>query len=298
MKVAVLAGPTASGKTGLALRLAADVPLEVISADASMVYRGMDIGTAKPSPAEQLQVPHHLIDVVEPSQTFSVSEYLQMAEQAIGQVLDRGKLPLVVGGTGYYIRALSEGLYDLPEPDFKLQNQLWQTVEKQGLDALIAELEAVSPQDVERCQRNPRRVVRAVELLRRTGVPPAKVAKILPRFQYRKLILWPDWAWLEPRLAQRIEAMFSLGLVGEVAELLTRYSSMPTALQSIGYKEVAGYLHGQYSLEQAKSDMLKATRAYAKRQFTWLKKEPGDVSVLNCGGDAALDGLLEWFWQN
>lgn len=293
--IPVLAGPTASGKTGLALRLAKDYPLEVISADASMVYRGMDIGTAKPTLVERAEVPHHLIDVLQPDQSFSVADFLHRAEAAISAVLHKGKMPLVVGGSGYYIRALSEGLYDLPQPDVLLQAELWKVVESQGLEVLLQELQAASPEDAIRVQRNPRRVVRAIEILRRTRTPPAKIPKLQPKFRYRKLILWPSWEWLEPRLEQRIEQMFAAGLVNEVQNLVQSFPTMPTALQSIGYKEMQAFLHGEYSLEQAKAEVLKATRAYAKRQYTWFKKEPGDVTFLPSGGEAAWEGLLEWF---
>lgn len=293
--VPVIAGPTASGKTDLALRLAQAYPVEVVSADASMVYRGMDIGTAKPSPLERQQVPHHLIDILDPDQDFSVLDYWHRAQEATEGVLLRGRIPLVVGGTGYYIRALSEGLYELPAPDALWQQELWKVVETEGLEPLLAELRAASPQDAERVGSNPRRVVRAVEILRRTGTPPAHFPRSEPRFRYRKLLLWPEWGWLEPRLQARTEAMFQQGLVEEVKGLLQRFPLMTTALQSIGYKEVAAHLRGETSLEEARLAVLGATRAYAKRQYTWFRKEPGEVTYLPQGGEAAWEGLLEWF---
>uniref|UniRef100_UPI0023F1D29D tRNA (adenosine(37)-N6)-dimethylallyltransferase MiaA n=1 Tax=Allomeiothermus silvanus TaxID=52022 RepID=UPI0023F1D29D len=144
MAVPILAGPTASGKTELALRLAERIPIEVISADASMVYRGMDIGTAKPTQAERATVRHHLVDWLEPNQLFSVAAYVRAAEAAIEDVRSRGRIPLVVGGTGYYIRALSEGLFELPEPDPKLQNRIEQELQERGFAAMREELAAVS----------------------------------------------------------------------------------------------------------------------------------------------------------
>ena len=296
--VPVLAGPTASGKTDLALRLAEHYSLEVVSADASMVYRGMDIGTAKPTCSERRAVPHHLVDILNPDQNFSVADYLHQAEHAIEAVLTHGKIPLVVGGTGYYIRALSEGLYELPAPDELLQQELWKVVETDDLEPLLTELRAASPEDAKRVGLNPRRVVRAVEILRRTGTPPARFPKTEPRFKYRKLILWPAWEWLEPRLHTRIERMFEQGLVGEVRGLLSQFPLMTTALQSIGYKEVAAYLHGEISLGEAKVRMTGATRAYAKRQYTWFRKEPGDVTYLPQGAEAAWEDLQGWFsWE-
>lgn len=294
MAVSILAGPTASGKTELALRLAERIPIEVISADASMVYRGMDIGTAKPTQAERATVRHHLVDWLEPNQLFSVAAYVRAAEAAIEDVRSRGRIPLVVGGTGYYIRALSEGLFELPEPDPQLQNRIEQELQERGFAAMREELAAVSAADALRVGSNPRRLVRAIEVLRRTGIPPAQAHRRGPRFSYRKLILWPQWDWLEPRFAQRTEEMFGRGLVEEVRGLLERYPRMPTALQAIGYKEVAAYLRGELGLEAAQKRVLQATRAYAKRQFTWFRKEPGDVTYLPRGGGEAWEGLWAW----
>ncbi|GIW37730.1 MAG: tRNA dimethylallyltransferase [Meiothermus sp.] len=293
--IPVLTGPTATGKTELALRLGERYPLAVVSADASMVYRGMDIGTAKPSQAEQQRVRHYLIDVLWPTQSFSVSDYVHRAEEAIEEILEQDRIPLVVGGTGYYIRALSEGLHELPKPDASLQAELWKVVETWGIGPLLAELEAASPEDALRVQRNPRRIVRAVEILRRTGMPPARIPRRAPRFRYQKLILWPPWEWLEPRLEARVERMFAQGLVQEVERLLDQYPHMPTALQSIGYKEVAGYLRGEYTLQEAQQAVVSATRAYAKRQYTWFRKEPGPVTFLPFGGEAAWPGAQSWF---
>lgn len=294
MAVPILAGPTASGKTELALRLAERIPIEVISADASMVYRGMDIGTAKPTQAERATVRHHLVDWLEPNQLFSVAAYVRAAEAAIEDVRSRGRIPLVVGGTGYYIRALSEGLFELPEPDPELQKRIEQELQERGFAAMREELAAVSAADALRVGSNPRRLVRAIEVLRRTGIPPAQAHRRGPRFSYRKLILWPQWDWLEPRFAQRTEEMFGRGLVEEVRGLLERYPRMPTALQAIGYKEVAAYLRGELGLEAAQKRVLQATRAYAKRQFTWFRKEPGDVTYLPRGGGEAWEGLWAW----
>jgi len=293
--VPVLAGPTASGKTELALRLGRSFPIAVVSADASMVYQGMDVGTAKPSPAERREVKHYLIDVVWPSQSFSVSDYLRLAEEAIEEAFEQGLVPLVVGGSGYYIRALSEGLHQLPEPDMALQAEIWQALEVGGVEPLLEELRAASPEDALRVQRNPRRIVRALEVLRRTGLPPARFPKRPSRFRYHKLVLWPSWGWLEPRLSLRVERMFEQGLVQEVEQLLQLYPQMPTAMQSIGYKEVAAYLRGEATLEQTRQAVIRATRAYAKRQYTWFRKEPGEVTFLPCGGDEAWPGVRDWF---
>jgi tRNA dimethylallyltransferase len=292
--VPVLAGPTGSGKTLLALRLGEELPLEVISADATMVYRGLDIGTDKPSPGERARVPHHLVDVLEPYEAMSVARFLDLAEEAIAEVRARGRLPLVVGGTGYYIRALSEGLHDLPPPDPGVQEALWRELRERGFQALWEELSRESPEDAFRVGKNPRRLVRALEVLRRTGTPPARFPKRPPRFRYQKLVLWPERAWLFQRLEERARAQFARGLVEEVKGLLARYPEMPTALQAIGYKEVAGYLRGEYGLEEALLRDIRAVKAYAKRQYTWFRHEPGDVAYLPRGGEEAYLGFRDW----
>ncbi|MGQ9692521.1 MAG: tRNA (adenosine(37)-N6)-dimethylallyltransferase MiaA [Thermaceae bacterium] len=294
MEIPVLAGPTGSGKTRLALRLGAEVGLEVVNADATNVYRGLDIGTDKPTPQERAQVPHHLIDVLEPSEAMSVARFLDLAEEAIADILARGRLPLVVGGTGYYIRALSDGLHALPPPDPGVQAQIWAELKAKGLPPLWEELFAASPEDAKRVGQNPRRLVRALEVWRRTGLPPARFSKRPPRYRYKKLILWPDRAWLWPRLEARARSQFARGLVEEVRGLLARYPVMPTALQAIGYKEVLGYLRGEYGLEEAVRRDIQAVKAYAKRQYTWFRREPGDVTYLFRGGEEAYEGFRDW----
>ena len=161
----MLGAPTATGKTQVALALAAELGLEIVSADAMQVYRGMDVGTAKPSPADRARVPHHLIDVVTPDQPFSVAAFVTRAETAIAEVLARGKLPWVVGGSGYYLRSLAAGLPTLPAADPELQAPLWARLEREGLESLVGELDAASSEDAARAQRNPRRVIRALEVL-------------------------------------------------------------------------------------------------------------------------------------
>ena len=240
-----------------------------------MVYRGMDIGTAKPSAAERRRVPHHLIDLVTPDEPFSVADYVTHAEAAIAEVLERGKLPLLVGGTGFYIRALSGGLPTVPPADAEVQAELWERLEREGLDALVSELEGLSPDDARRAQRNPRRVVRALEILRRTGRAPSRFANTTPRFRYDKVVLLPETERLNERIAQRTAHMFQTGLLEEVRSLLERYPARPTATQAIGYKEVADHLEGHCTLQEAQQNVTLATTRYAKRQRTWFRKEPG-----------------------
>jgi tRNA dimethylallyltransferase len=277
MKIPVLAGPTASGKTALALELAQHFPIEIISADAMMVYKGMDTGTAKPTLEERAAVPHHLLDVVTPDQPFNVADYVRLAEQAIRDVLECNKIPLVVGGTGFYIRALSDGLPTVPEVDEAVQAGLRQRLENEGLEKLLRELESVSPTDSKRTERNPRRVIRALEIIQRTGKTPSDFPMTKPAFTYDKVILAPSTEDLRPRIEARTEKMFASGLVEEVIQLFRHYPNLPTAKQAIGYKEVVDFLAGQISLEAAKAAVTLATIQYAKRQRTWFRKEEGKV---------------------
>ncbi len=290
----MLAGPTASGKSGAAFRLARLHGLEIVSADAMQVYRGMDIGTAKPPASEREQAPHHLLDVVSPAEPFSVADYVHLAEEAIAAILSRGHLPLVTGGTGFYLGALRRGLPTVPPADRKAQEPLWQQVEQGGLSELMAELKRLAPQDAVRAGANPRRVVRSLEVLRTTGEPPSSYPLMVPRHRYQLLLLLPPNEVLRPRITARAAAMFEQGLVAEVAQLLQRYPQQPTALQAIGYKEVARHLRGETSLAEAQAAVESATHRYAKRQRTWFRAEPEAVEVRTTGEEAAseLDGWL------
>ncbi len=290
--IPVLGGPTASGKSDLALELAERFGLEIISADAMMVYRGLDVGTAKPSPDERSRVPHHLLDVAEPDETFSAVRYVRLAEMAIAETLERGRLPLVVGGTGFYIRALTEGLPTVPAADPEAQRPLWERLEQGGLDALEAELYRLSPDDARRAQRNPRRLVRALEIWARTGRSPTSFPPAPPRYHYSKRRLEPERGALVERIERRTAEMFAAGLVAEVRGLLERFPDSTTAFQAIGYKEVRAALEGEYPLADAPDAVTRATRRYARRQETWFRREPG-MTRLEPGDDAAwLTALL------
>ena len=283
--IPVLGGPTASGKSALALGLAERFGLEIVSADAMMVYRSLDIGTAKPTPDERLRVPHHLIDVAEPDETFSVARYVRLAERAIAETLARGRLPVVVGGTGFYIRALTEGLPSAPAADPEAQRPLWERLEHGGLDALEATLYALSPDDARRAQRNPRRLVRTLEIWARTGRSPTTFPLTPPRYRYSKRRLEPEREELAARIEGRTAAMFAAGLVAEVQGLLARLPASTTAFGAIGYKEVRSALMGNYPLADAPEAVTRATRRYARRQETWFSREPGMTRLEP--GDAA-----------
>ena len=291
--VPVLAAPTAAGKTAAALQLAERLPLELVSADAMMVYRGMDIGTAKPTAAEQARLPHHLIDVVDPDEPFNVADFVRLAEAAIHDVWRRGKIPFVVGGTGFYIRALSEGLPTTPAADEGAQAWLWERLEHEGLEPLLQELQAFSPEDAARAERNPRRVVRALEIIYRTGRAPASFPMTRPAFDYDKTVLLPSLDALRPRIALRTEVMFNRGLLEEVAALQRRFPKQATARQAIGYKEVGAFLKGETTLDEAKAAVTLATTQYAKRQRTWFRKERGATPYEALATDV-LEVLAGW----
>jgi tRNA dimethylallyltransferase len=284
--IPILCGVTASGKTALSLELAKSFPLEIISADAMMVYKGLDIGTAKPSLLERQAVPHHLIDILPPNTDFSVAAWVRAAEIAIAEVLARGNIPLVVGGTGFYIRALSQGLPSTPMSDPIAMQRLEVELKAQGLDAMLAELGTASPEDASRSQRNPRRVLRALEILRGTGKAPSQFAPIPPKYQFSKLALIPPTHLLETRIALRSKWMLETGLLEEAQNLLpifARDGRRATSFQAIGYKQALDHLLGvtdeagktvQISLEETERRINLATRQYAKRQGTWFKAEP------------------------
>jgi tRNA dimethylallyltransferase len=294
----VLAAPTAAGKTAAALRLAARPEgrgLEVISADAMQVYRGLDVASAKPTAAERALVPHHALDLVEPHEPFSVAAWVAAAEAAIEDVLARGGRPLVVGGTGFYLAALQDGLPTTPPSDPRQRAVLETELAERGLDALETELRTASPEDAFRAQRNPRRVLRALEVLRATGRPPASFPAAPARFALRTFVALPTPARLAERVRERVAAMVAAGLVDEVARLLATVPPEATLWQAIGPKELAPVLRGERALTDALTDVADATLRYAKRQRTWFARRPADAErradVL-----AALDAELLAWW--
>jgi len=283
--VPILTAPTAAGKTALALALAARFPLEVVAADAFTVYRGLDIGTAKPTPAERAAAPHHLLDVAEVTQDYDVARYVREAEAAIGEVWARGRLPLVVGGTGFYLSALLRGLPRTPPSDPGARAEVEAELAARGLDALLAEVEAANPAEAARMERNPRRVVRALEVYRRTGRFPGEFGYSLPAYRYRVFALTRPGPELEVRIAARVGDMLQGGWPEEAAWLARQVAPerepRPTAWQALGYWEALAVHQGALSLEEAAARITLATRQYARRQQTWIRTqlgaEPGSV---------------------
>ena len=288
----LLGAPTASGKSAVALRLAQRFALEIVSADAMQVYRGLDVGTAKPTPEERARVRHHLIDVVSPQQAFSVADWVVRAEAAIVDADARGVRCLVVGGTGFYLMALAEGLPTTPPADPGTQAPLWERLEREGVAALERDLAAVAPDDAVRAQRNPRRLVRSLEVLARTGRPPSAFPRRTPCVAVDRTWLVPPLAELDPRIEARARAMLGGGLIEEAAVLDA--ASLATASQAIGYAEAAAVARGELSRDEALAAIVTATRRYARRQRTWFRRHEAErrLASLAAPAEPHLDAWL------
>ena len=290
----MLAAPTASGKTATVLRLAERWPLEVVSADAMQVYRGLVIGTASPTAEQRVRVPHHLVGVVDPATPYSVADYVRAAEATIGDVMGRGRVPLVVGGTGFYLNALAEGLPTTPKADRRMQAALAGELAERGLDALLSELSEASADDAARTQRNPRRVIRALEVVRRTGRPPSSFPPQPPRFAFAFAVALPEPSTLQERVRERTRAMIEAGWLDEVRALAPGMHAWVTARQAIGYEALRRVLVGEMRLEDALVGIEQATVRYAKRQRTWFRQRPAEALRLVGTADAHETALSAW----
>ena len=275
-----IAGPTASGKTALAVELAKFTDGEVISCDSMQIYRRMTIGTAKPVPEEMEGIPHHMIDVAEPGEAFSVSRYCEMATPILEDVLARGKTAIIAGGTGLYMDSLIRGNDFAPFPATGHRQRLETQLESEGLDVLLAQLAKVDPESVERCQNNPRRVIRALEVYYETGetitAHNLRTQSIPPRYQPLWLGLdFDPRALLYQRIDLRVGMMLEQGLEQEIRDLLAEgISPDSTAMQAIGYKEFLAAMEGRITMEEAADQVRQASRRYAKRQLTWFRRNP------------------------
>ncbi len=275
----VLTGPTASGKTSLSLRLAKAHDCEIVCMDSMQLYRGMDIGTAKPTEAEKAQAVHHMIDVANPTEDFSVARYQEMAEACIADIHARGHRALLVGGTGLYLRALRQKMsMGEAAADEQLRAELQEIADREGgREVLHERLRQVDAKTAERLHVNDvRRVIRALEVYQLTGRPFSQQEQIQEesRFSYRVASLTMDRAILYQRIEQRVDDMMAQGLAQEVAHLLS--GGIPAdakAMKAIGYKELIPYCQGQCTLEEAVYALKLNTRHYAKRQLTWMRRE-------------------------
>ena len=279
-KVIAVVGPTASGKTKLAIELAHKLNGEVISADSRLVYKGFDIASAKPTMKEREGIPHHLIDIVEPEFNYSAGNYVEDAKRAIEDILSRGKTPIVAGGTGLYFRVLLEH-YDLPkvETDLELRAELG----KRSKEDLLEELEKVDKTTYERVKdANLRRIIRALELIKTLKKPLSEIQlEKEPEYDVEWVMpKIPSREWLYDRINKRVDIMVEMGIIEETKNLIAKHGRIGNIVDTIGYKEILTYLDGQATLEEALDKLKQHSRNYAKRQLTWFRKNPN--LEINC----------------
>ncbi len=281
-------GPTASGKTALAVSLVERFPLEIISVDSALVYRGMDIGTAKPDAATLARAPHHLLDIRDPTEAYSAAAFCDDARRLMADIVARGRVPLLVGGTMLYFRALLQGLDDLPRADATLRKDLEAEAAARGWPALHAELAVVDPATAARLAPNDsQRIGRALEIFRLSGTPMSALldqARADLPYRVLQLALVPsDRAVLHQRIADRFDAMLAGGLLDEVETLRRDYVLKPDlpSMRAVGYRQTWAYLDGDIDMKALREQGIAATRQLAKRQLTWLRSWP-DAVELDC----------------
>jgi tRNA dimethylallyltransferase len=290
----VILGPTASGKTALALALAEKFFGEVVNCDSVAMYREFDIGTAKPSAAERARVPHHLFDCVDPSDPLAAGEYARRAREVLAQVQLRRHLPIVVGGTGLYLRALLEGLFAGPQRSEELRERLREKAAKCGSGYLHRILQRLDPAAAEKIHSNDQpKLIRAIEVCLSSRQPMSELWKQgrepLKGFRILRLGLDPDRAALYDRINQRAWEMFESGLIEETKRLLQKYGGTARALDSLGYKQAAEFLRGELTRDQALRSAQQAHRNYAKRQMTWFRREPAARWLKGFGDDPKVE---------
>lgn len=298
--IVVILGPTAVGKTEVGLRSARWLDGEIVNADSLQAYRGLEIGTAKPTLEERASVPHHLIDILEPDEEFSAGEFARRARAVIDEVEVRGRVPIVVGGSGFYLRALLDGLSSIPKVRPGVREDLRQRLEREGLDSLRTELRELDPETAGRLlSGDTQRVLRALEVAISTGRPLSEWHLEPPidgsRLEAVRVGLTLERRLLYDRIAHRVHRMIEAGWVGEVEQLLNRgWSPRDPAFQAIGYRELAAHLAGEVSLEEATEETIRATRRFAKRQLTWFRKER-DVSWFSAEDPEAASQAIRSF---
>lgn len=288
----VLVGPTASGKTALSLQVAETLGGEIVSCDSVAIYRDMELGTAKPTAQERRRVPHHLLDVVPPNEEYSAGDYGRAARTAVQEIAARGRVPIVTGGTGLYLRALLDGLSPVPQRDEDLRNRLRVLVERRGLGALHRVLHRFDPHAAERIHANDApKLIRAIEvsMLERRPMSAAWQAALpepLHGFRVVQLGLQPDRAQLYGRINGRCEQMFCGGLVEETRALVERYGAHCRALHALGYAEAQAVLRGELTETQAIARTQQGHRNYSKRQGTWFRRDTRIQWITGFGADA------------
>ena len=284
-KVIVICGPTASGKTALSIELAKKINGEIISSDSMQIYKDMNIGTAKPTQEEMQGIQHYLLDFVEPNQRYSVAEYKKDAENAIEKILSKGKIPIVVGGTGLYVDSLIYGIeYQDIKLDEEYRKELEKRVEAEGLEELYNEAQKIDPQSIEKISRNDKkRILRILEIYKATGKNKTEQEiesrKNGVKYDYKVFAINMEREKLYERINMRVDIMIENGLIEEVENLLEKYNEFPTAMQGLGYKEVVEYLQGKIYKEEMIEKIKRETRRYAKRQLTWFRKNKQTIWI-------------------
>ena len=277
-KVIVICGPTASGKTALSIELAKQINGEIISCDSMQIYKEMDIGTAKPTKEEMGEIQHYLLDFVSPDERYSVADYKKDAKEKIKEILKKGKVPIIVGGTGLYIDSL---IYEIEyaniEFDEKYRDELEKEVEEKGLENLYEKAKKVDPEAIEKISKNDKkRILRILEIYHATGKNKTEQEKESRKkeveYDYYVYALNWDRQVLYERINKRVDIMIEQGLIEEVKKIYTKYDKFPTAMQGLGYKEVVEYLEEKCTKEEMIDKIKQETRRYAKRQLTWFRK--------------------------
>jgi len=285
----LLMGPTACGKSAAALEIAERLGGEIISVDSAQIYRHMNIGTAKPGTEERARVPHHLLDVVDPHESYSAARFRDDASALMREITERGRIPVLAGGTMLYFKALTEGLNDLPEADPAVRMVIDTMAEEKGWPALHQDLARVDPQAAARIKPNDaQRIQRALEIYYITSKSMTELLQ-KPKYVYLPYRIFqlalepPDREWLHERIADRFELMLELGLIGELRRLRQQYALEPTmpSMRSVGYRQVWRYLDGEYGLASLREKGVAATRQLAKRQMTWLRST-AEITRFDC----------------
>ena len=272
-KIVVICGPTASGKTALGIQVAQQANGEIISSDSMQIYKDMDIGTAKPTEEERAQAVHHLVDFVSPDERYSVADFKKDATEKIEDILSRGKLPIIVGGTGLYVNSLIHNIeYKEEITDIEYRNEL----EKVDLETLYKQAQEIDPEAAVKVSQNDRkRITRILEIFHTTGKTKTQMeaeSRKEVKYDYKIFVLTPERDKLYERINLRVDLMMQAGLVDEVKKLLKKYNEFPTAMQGLGYKEVKEYLDGDITEEEMVEKIKQESRHYAKRQLTWFRQ--------------------------
>ena len=277
-KVIVIVGPTASGKTSLAIKLAKKINGEIVSCDSMQIYKDMNIGTAKPTIEEQNEIKHYLIDIISPEERFSVSDYQTNALKAIEEILKKGKIPIVVGGTGLYVNSLIYGIKFLNISfDEKYRQELEDKAKKEGLEALYNKAKKIDPKAMETISKNDKkRILRVLEIFHQTGITKSKQDELSRnedvKYDFKVFGINIEREILYKRINDRVDNMIQNGLIQEVENIYNKFKKFPTSMQAIGYKEVVEYLNKNISKEEMIEKIKMETRRYAKRQLTWFRK--------------------------